>query len=94
MGERFSTPVQTGPGAHLVSYTMGIGSVPGVKWSGHGVYLLPHPAPRLTEEKHYTTTPLLGFRRLFQVGIEIYCYTKEINSLYLQCMFPSYENSL
>ena len=42
MGERFSTPVQTGPGAHPASCTMGTGSFPGVK-SGQGVTLTPHP---------------------------------------------------
>jgi len=42
VGARFSTPVQTGPGAHLASCTMGTGSFPGVK-SGRGVTLTPHP---------------------------------------------------
>ena len=40
-GARFSTPVQTGPGAHPASCTMGSGSFPGVK-SGRGVTLTPH----------------------------------------------------
>jgi len=31
---RFSTPVQTGPGAHPASYTMGTGSFLGVKQPG------------------------------------------------------------
>jgi hypothetical protein len=35
-GARFSEPVQTGPGAHPTSYTMGTGSVTGVKRPGHG----------------------------------------------------------
>jgi len=39
---RFSAPVQTGPGAHPASCTMGTGSFPGVK-SGQGVTLTPHP---------------------------------------------------
>ena len=39
---RFSAPVQTGPGAHPASCTMGTGSFPGVK-SGRGVTLTPHP---------------------------------------------------
>jgi len=39
---RFSVPVQTGPGAHPTSGTMGTGSSPGVK-SGRGVTLTPHP---------------------------------------------------
>ena len=39
---RFSAPVQTGPGAHPASCTMGTGSFLGVK-SGRGVTLTPHP---------------------------------------------------
>jgi hypothetical protein len=42
VGTRFSAPVQTGPGAHPASCTMGIGSFQGVK-SGRGVTLTPHP---------------------------------------------------
>jgi hypothetical protein len=41
-GARFSAPVQTGPGAHPASCTMGTGSFPGVK-SGRGMTLTPHP---------------------------------------------------
>ena len=33
-GARFSAPVQTGPGAHTASYTMGTGSFPGGKPAG------------------------------------------------------------
>jgi hypothetical protein len=43
-GARFSAPVQTGPGAHPASCTMGTRSFPGVK-SGLGVTLTPHPLP-------------------------------------------------
>jgi len=39
---RFSTPVQTGPGAHPASCKMGTGSFLGVK-RGQGVTLTPHP---------------------------------------------------
>jgi len=39
---RFSAPVQTGPGTHPASCTMGTGSFPGVK-SGRGVALTTHP---------------------------------------------------
>jgi len=39
---RFSAPVQTGPGAHPASCTMGTVSLPEVK-SGRGVTLTPHP---------------------------------------------------
>ena len=41
-GARFSALVQTGPGAHPASCTMGTGSFPGVK-RGRDVTLTPHP---------------------------------------------------
>jgi hypothetical protein len=34
-GARFSAPLQTGPGAHPASNTMGTGSFPAIKWPGH-----------------------------------------------------------
>jgi hypothetical protein len=42
VGARFSAPVQTDPGAHPASCTMGTGSFPGVK-NGRGVTLTVHP---------------------------------------------------
>ena len=44
-------PVQTGPGAHPASCTMGTGSLPGVN-SGRGVGLTPHPhlVPKVLEK--------------------------------------------
>jgi hypothetical protein len=42
VGTRFSAPVQTGPGVHSASCTMGTGSFPGVE-CGRGVTLTPHP---------------------------------------------------
>jgi hypothetical protein len=42
VGARFSAPVQTGPGTHPASCTMGTGSFPGVKSDRH-VMLAPHP---------------------------------------------------
>ena len=42
VGARFSALVQTGPGAHPPSCTMGTGSFPEVK-SGQGVTQTPHP---------------------------------------------------
>ena len=41
-GAKFSAPVQTGPGAHPASCSVGTGSFPGVK-SGRAVTLIPHP---------------------------------------------------
>jgi len=37
VGARFYAPVQTGSGAHPASYTMGTGSLLGVKWQGREV---------------------------------------------------------
>ena len=47
-GERFSAPVQTGPGAHPASYTMGTGPFPGIKRSKHGI---DHPPSSSAEVK-------------------------------------------
>jgi hypothetical protein len=48
-GARFFAPVQTGPGAHPASYTMGIGSFPGTKWPQRGVDLPPPPGAEVKE---------------------------------------------
>ena len=64
-GAKFSAPIQTGPGAHPASYTMGTGSLPGVKRPGRGVDHPPHLAPTLKEEYSYTSAPPLGLRGLF-----------------------------
>jgi len=45
---RFSAPVQTGPGAHLASYTMGTGSFPEVERPERGV---DHPSQSRAEVK-------------------------------------------
>jgi hypothetical protein len=51
VGARCSAPVQTGPGAHAASCTMGTGSLSRGQ-SGRGVALTtqPHLAPRLKKE--------------------------------------------
>ena len=49
-GSRYSTPVQTYPGVHPASSTMGTGSFPGVKRLGRGVDHPPHIEPRLKKE--------------------------------------------
>jgi hypothetical protein len=48
LGARFTIPVQTGPGVHLASYTVGNGSFPGVKQLGHDV---DHPPPSSIQVK-------------------------------------------
>jgi len=59
-GAIFSVPVQTGPGAHTVSYTLGTGSLPGVRRPGRGVDHPQHLAPGLKKECIYNSTPRLG----------------------------------
>jgi len=64
-GARFSAPVQTCPGAHPASYTMGTGSFLGVKRSWRGV---DHPPPSRVEVKERVEPYLyfpLGLRGLF-----------------------------
>ena len=50
VGETFSALVQTGPGAHPASYTMGTGSFPGVNWPGRGVDHPPQSSAEVGEK--------------------------------------------
>jgi len=47
-GVRFSAPIQTSPGAHPTSYTMGTWSLPGVKRPRRGI---DHPPQSIAEAK-------------------------------------------
>jgi hypothetical protein len=49
-GANFSALVQTSPGDHPASYTMGTGYFPGVKRPGRGVEHPPRLAPRLKKD--------------------------------------------
>jgi hypothetical protein len=53
VGARFFTHIQTGPGAHPVSCTMGTGSFLGVKRSGGGVDHTPPSSAEVTNEYLY-----------------------------------------
>jgi hypothetical protein len=67
-GARFSAPVQTDPGAHPASCTMGTGSLTGVE-SGRGVTLTPHPllVPRSKNRVGlYNSTLRKGLRGLYK----------------------------
>jgi len=63
-GARFSAPVQTDPGSHPASWTMGTGFFLGGVKSGRGVALTTdhHLVPRLKKEYSYTCTPTRGVR--------------------------------
>jgi len=49
VGARFSAPVQTSPGAHPASCTIGTWSFLGVKPSGHGVDHPPSSSAKVKE---------------------------------------------
>jgi len=61
LGARFSTPVQTGLGAHPASYTMGTGSFPGVKRPGRGVNHPPNVVPSLKKSRAISRPHLCAF---------------------------------
>jgi len=59
---RFSTTVQTGPGAHPASYIMGTGSFLGIKWPGRGVDHTPPPSTEVKERVElYLYSPIWAF---------------------------------
>ena len=64
-GGGFCAPVQTGPGAHPASCTMGTGPFPGVK-SGRGVTLALHPllVPWPRKSRAIPLLPLWAVRRV------------------------------
>jgi hypothetical protein len=71
-GARFSTPVQTGPGAHTASYTMGTGSFPGVKRPGRDVDQPPSSIAEVKERVELyiynlfaPSWPILGWTLLY-----------------------------
>ena len=74
LGAKFSAPVQTGPGAHPASYTVGSGYFPGVKRPERGVGHPPHLGPRLKKEYSDTSTPPLGLPGLLQGQLYLYIY--------------------
>jgi hypothetical protein len=82
-GARFLAHVQTGPGAHPASCTMGTGSFPGVKRPG--VVLTTHPllAPRSGKSRAIPLPPLWAFGPVTEY---LYLFT----SIYSRHCFPSF----
>src|SRR5215510_3117456 len=60
VGVRFFAHVQTGPGAHPASCTMGTGSFPGVKRPGRGADHPPPSSAEVTKRYSYTSFYPLG----------------------------------
>jgi len=77
VGATFSAPVQTGPGAHPTSYTLGTWLFPGVKRPERGVY---HPSSSSSEVKErvelyiFSLPPILGFQGMLQCKL---CFISE-----------------
>jgi hypothetical protein len=71
---RFSTPILTGPEAHLVSCIMGTVFFPVVKQPRCGVDHPPDLAPNLKKEYSYSPTSALALRGLFQGTLFAYPY--------------------
>jgi hypothetical protein len=61
VGARFFASVQTGPGAHPASCTMGTGSFPGEKRPGLGADHPPLLAPRSRKSRVIPLLPLWAF---------------------------------
>jgi hypothetical protein len=59
-GARFFAHVQTGPGTHPASRTMGTRSFPGVKRPGHGADHPPPSSAEVTKRYSYTSIHPLG----------------------------------
>jgi hypothetical protein len=84
-GMRFSAPVQTGPGVHPASYTVGTGSLPGIKQLGRGI---DHPPPSSTEVKERvecTLVHLWAFVACYRVSctftFTFYCISTQSYSI-------------
>jgi hypothetical protein len=76
VGARFSAPVQTGPGAHPTSCTMGL--FPGVKRPGRGV---DHPPPSSAEVKERVQLlPLWAFMACSRVNFTFITICQLYNS--------------
>jgi hypothetical protein len=63
VGARFFAPVQTGPGAHPVSCTMGTGYFPGVKRPGRGADHPHFSSAKVTKGYSYACIHSLGLFR-------------------------------
>jgi hypothetical protein len=72
VGARFFAHVQTDPGAHPASCTMGTGSFQGVKRPGRGVDNLPLLVPRLRMGRAIPLPPLQGHEACNRVNVAFY----------------------
>jgi hypothetical protein len=71
VGARFFAHVQTGPGSHPASCTMGTGSFPGVKRPRRGADQPPPSSAEVRKEFSYTSTPPLSLRACYGVPLTL-----------------------
>ena len=83
VGARFSAPVQTGPGVHPASCTMGSGSFPGVKLPE--AWRWPSTSSGDVKEYSYTSTPLCAFmaccRVTFTFSVGLHCLKHAVSQM-------------
>jgi hypothetical protein len=86
VGTRFSALVQTDPGAHPASCTVGTGSFLGAK-SGRGVTLTPHPllVPWSRKIRAILLLPLWAVRPVQSLSA-----CTRVRFTFLQCILPFY----
>ena len=77
VGARFSAPVQTGPGAHPASCTMGTRSFPGVKQPGVVLTTHPHLAPRSWKGRAIPLLTLWAFVSCYRENLYLYLLSME-----------------
>jgi hypothetical protein len=75
---RFFAHVQTGPGAHPASCTMGTGSLPGVKRPGLGADHPPPSSAEVKKGKSYTSIYPLGQFRPVTEALYLYCIVRHL----------------
>jgi hypothetical protein len=75
---RYFISLQTWPGAHPSSYTMGTRYFQGVKRPERGLDNPPHLAAKLKKEKSYNFTPPLGLNVLFYGELYLYQNTLQL----------------
>ena len=79
---RFSAPVQTGPGPHPTSYTMGTGSFVGLKQRKRSIHHIPHLGLSIKKGPSGPSWPVVGLNLPF---------TRKNNSvcIFLQILYGS-----
>jgi len=89
VGARFPALVQSGPGAHPASYTMGTGSFPGIKRPWRGVNHPPPSSAEVKERVELYLPPLWAFVACSRVN---FIFTFEYYSVLCveDCMVPNY----